>query len=344
TSGSVKCWGEGFHGQLGNGATANQNTPVDVVATGGSGTLTDITQIAAGSYHTCALTTSGSVKCWGYGYYGQLGNGATANQNTPVDVVATGGSGTLTDVTSITAGGYHTCALTTSGGAKCWGESFFGQLGNNDTTNQNTPVDVVATGGTGTLTDITQITAGGIHTCALTTSSGAKCWGSGLSGRLGNGATANQNTPVDVVATGGSGTLTNITQITAGGSHTCALTTSGSVKCWGHGASGQLGNNDTTNLNTPVDVVATGGTGTLTNITQITAGNTHTCALTTSGSVKCWGHGASGQLGSNDTANQTAPVNVTASGQQPGLPATLAVTVTDDTGTWTLGRVVLGTR
>ena len=345
TSGSVKCWGYGASGQLGNNNdTTNQNTPVDVVATGGSGTLTNIIQITAGNTHTCALTTSGSVKCWGYGYYGQLGNGATANQNTPVDVVATGGTGTLTDITQIAAGGYHTCALTTSGGAKCWGESFFGQLGNNDTTNQNTPVNVVATGGTGTLTDITQITAGGIHTCALTTSSGAKCWGSGLSGRLGNGATANQNTPVDVVATGGSGTLTNVAQITAGSAHTCALTTSGSVKCWGHGASGQLGNNDTTNQNTPVNVVATGGSGTLTNITQTTAGGGNTCALTTSSGVKCWGAGTDGQLGNNAPNHQAAPVNVTKSGQQPGFPATLAVTVTDDTGTWTLGRVVLGTR
>ena len=190
----------------------------------------------------------------------------------------------------------------------------------------------------------TQITAGASHTCALTTSGSVKCWGAGTDGQLGNNNTTNQTTPVDVVATGGSGTLTGITQIATGTNHTCALTTSGGVKCWGFGSYGQLGNNNTTDRTTPDDVVGTGGSGTLTDVAQITAGTTHTCALTTSGGVKCWGRGASGRLGNNGTTNQNTPVNVTTSGQQPGFPATLAVTVTDDTGTWTLGRVVLGTR
>jgi hypothetical protein len=106
------------------------------------------TQIAAGDLYNCALTTSGGVKCWGWGDYGQLGSGATSNQSTPVDVIATGGSGTLSGITQITAGSFHTCALTTSGGVKCWGRGAEGQLGNGAMPNtQSTPVDVVATGG-----------------------------------------------------------------------------------------------------------------------------------------------------------------------------------------------------
>jgi hypothetical protein len=142
--------------------------------------------------------------------------------------------------------------------------------------------------------------------------------------------------------------LSGVTQITAGNLHTCALTTSGGVKCWGLGADGQLGNGATpTSQSTPVDVVATGeaqGGAALSGITQVTAGWAHTCALTTSGGVKCWGSGANGRLGNGATSDQSTPVDVARSGEQPGFPAALTVTVTDDTGSWTLGRVVLGTK
>jgi alpha-tubulin suppressor-like RCC1 family protein len=197
----------------------------------------------------------------------------------------------------------------------------------------------------------TQVATGDSHTCALTTSRGVKCWGKGDSGQLGNGATpGTQSTPVDVVATGqsqGGTPLSGVTQITAGGYHTCALTTSGGVKCWGSGFNGRLGNGATSSQSTPVDVVATGqsqGGTPLPGITQITAGGYHTCALTTSGGVKCWGYGTYGQLGNGATSNQSTPVDVTRSGEQPDFPAALTVTVTDDTGSWTLGRVVLGTK
>ena len=195
----------------------------------------------------------------------------------------------------------------------------------------------------------TQIASGGYHTCALITSGGVTCWGRGADGQLGNGATSSQSTPVDVLATGenpGGAALSGVAQITAGGYHTCALATSGGVKCWGRGTNGQLGNDATPNpQSTPVDVVAAGGGGALSDGNQITAGFLHTCALTTSGGVQCWGRGAVGQRGNGaNPTTRTTPVDVTRSGEQPGFPAVLSVTVTDDTGSWNLGRVVLGTK
>ena len=345
TSGGVKCWGYGGDGGLGNGTTtSHQSTPVNVLATGerrDGATLSGVTQITAGAAHTCALTTAGGVKCWGLGAYGQLGTGTTpGTRSTPVNVLATGGSpggNTLSGITQIAAGYFHTCALTTLGGVKCWGNGGNGRLGNGTTSDQSTPVNVLATGGGTPLRGISQITTGLSHACALTTLGGVTCWGAGGSGRLGNGTASDQSTPVNVLATGGGTALSGITQITAGDSHTCALTTSGGAKCWGDGTAGQLGNGETpSNQNTPVDVLATGGSpggNALSGITQITAGYIHTCSLTISGGVKCWGDGGEYKLGNGTTVSpQSTPVDVTGAGPQIDFPTALTVTATDDVG------------
>jgi alpha-tubulin suppressor-like RCC1 family protein len=101
------------------------------------------------------------------------------------------------------------------------------------------------------------------------------------------------------------GLSSNVTAIAAGGSHTCALTTAGAVQCWGSNASGQLGNNSTTNSQLPVAV-----TGLSSDVTAIAAGQSHTCALMTSGAVQCWGDNEDGQLGNNSTTNSSVPVTV----------------------------------
>ena len=314
TSGGVKCWGHGSYGQLGNDG-AFYEYPVAVVDGDGSSTpLANISQISAGSSHTCALTTSGGVKCWGSGTFGRLGNDGTSSTDAPVDVVdEDGGSGTLAGIVQVSAGDSYTCALTSTGGVKCWGLGSNGRLGNDGTSSTDAPVDVVDGDGSSTpLANISQISVGSYHTCAVTSSGGVKCWGNGSSGQLGNDGTSSTDAPVDVVDGDGNSTpLANISQISAGSHHTCALTTSGGVKCWGNGSSGQLGNDSTSSTDAPVDVVDGDGNSTpLANISQISAGRHYTCALTTSGGVKCWGSGSSGQLGNDDTSSKDAPVDV----------------------------------
>ncbi|MBI5097025.1 MAG: carboxypeptidase regulatory-like domain-containing protein, partial [Nitrospirae bacterium] len=140
-----------------------------------------ITAISGRGSHSCAITSSGVVKCWGFNRDGQIGDGSTTNRHAPVDVV-----GLSDGVIAVSAGGSgaHTCVLTAAGGVKCWGDNSFGQLGDGSPLNSYTPVDVV-----GLSSGIISITAGGSHTCALISSGGVKCWGANWSGQLGDGTT-----------------------------------------------------------------------------------------------------------------------------------------------------------
>ena len=152
-----------------------------------SGLTSGVVALASGDAHTCALTTAGGVKCWGYGQYGQLGNGLTVNRLTPMDV-----PGLTSGVTAITAGYEHTCAVTSAGGVKCWGWNRYGQLGNGiaSDTPSLSPVDVPG------LSGVTALTAGSNWTCALTTAGSVKCWGLNATGELGDGTTAMRLSPV----------------------------------------------------------------------------------------------------------------------------------------------------
>ena len=215
------------------------------------------------------------------------------------------GSGTLDTASAVAAGDSHTCALTSSGGIKCWGSNKSpggfnqlndsGQLGNGTNSNSNIPVNV-----SGLSSGVKMVSAGGMHTCALTSSGGVKCWGDNGYGQLGNGANLKSNIPVNV-----SGLSSGVTMISAGSDHTCALTSSGGVKCWGNGIDGELGNATNSMSNVPVNV-----SGLSSGITMIAVGKAHACALTSSQGIKCWGSNDLGQLGNGTNSNSNIPVSV----------------------------------
>ena len=166
TSGGVDCWGFGEFGELGNGTfytnypSDGNATPVAVEGVGGTGTLTGVTSLVSEGDGFCALLTSGEVDCWGFGEGRALGNGSfyttgKAGSATPVEVEGVGGTGTLTGVTSLVSAYSTYCALLTSGGVDCWGNGYYGQLGNgtfytSSPEGSATPVKVEGVGGTGT--------------------------------------------------------------------------------------------------------------------------------------------------------------------------------------------------
>jgi len=283
-----------------------------------------VTAVTAGGNtngHSCAVTITGSVFCWGHNDHGQLGNGSLIQQLTPVQVVAGEGpadeDGFLTGVVSMTAGGRHTCALTIAGNVLCWGRGSTSQLGNDSTTlAQPTPVQVHGGGSTEVLSQVVSLNSNFDHTCAVTTTGGVWCWGLNSFGQLGDGSTVNRSTPVAVVGVGGTGTLSAVSSVSVGSRHSCAVTTSGSVLCWGSQLEGRLGNGLTTNSTVvnPVQVTAGVGpndAGALSQVVSMASTWSNSCAVTTTSSVFCWGNGQTGRNGNGVTAlNQGTPVQV----------------------------------
>ncbi|KOO53790.1 regulator of chromosome condensation rcc1, partial [Chrysochromulina tobinii] len=227
----LKCWGDNGYGQLGDGTSTNRNTPTMIDVGGAVGLL------ALGYYHTCAyVTNSALLKCWGFNGNGQLGDGTTSARTTPTTIDVGGAVGLLA------LGSSHTCAyVTNSTLLNCWGNNYYGQLGDGTSSVRYTPNTIDVGGPVGLLA------LGYSHTCAYVTNGTLlKCWGYNNYGQLGDGTTTDRNTPTTINVGGAVGLLT------LGYSHTCAYVTDGALlKCWGYNNYGQLGDGTYTNRISP---------------------------------------------------------------------------------------------
>ncbi len=223
----------------------------------------------AGYHHSCLINAAHEVLCWGANESGQLGNGSTVSSSSPVRVVSLSEG-----AVAVSAGGAHTCVVTTQGAAKCWGAGGSGQLGDGKGTSSSRPVAVSGLSG-----GVVDISAGYAHTCAVLDSGAARCWGAGGKGQLGNGAGSSSGVPVTPT-----GLTTNVAQIGAGEEHTCARMVGGGIKCWGDNYYGQLATGNRNFSLTPVNTVAMGGAA-----AQLAAGTFGNCIRTAGGGVQCWG-------------------------------------------------------
>jgi len=366
-SGLVKCWGDNSWGQLGDGTTLQSAAPVAVVG------ISNAIAVSSGDNHSCALLASGSVQCWGANVNNQLGDGffylqrsipVTVSQLTNAVAISAGAAGScallntgsvscwgfsddlvnsslpttvanIVDAQSIDVGSNHACMLSNSKTLKCWGSNANGRLGFGRETGSLSPVTIAGISHATTVekncvmdglhevlcwgefntrfaTSLEDINAINISSsgsgCAVDNRSAVKCWGWNTYGGLGDGTIDNHyHDPVAV--TGISDAISALT----GGQHACALSASGSVRCWGNNAHGQLGNRSNTDSAVPVVVEG------INNAVAISAGWEHSCALLRSGQVYCWGGSYGGVLGNGATADSSIPVAVSDIGNAVSL-------------------------
>jgi hypothetical protein len=245
--------------------------------------------VGAGTAHACALSDTGTLKCWGSNNVGQLGDGGTTTSHVPVSV-----KGLPTTVEGLTTTDDATCALLTGGTVWCWGSNNKAALGNGSSDGYGTPhATPAAVPG---LTGVTQI-SGTLNTiCALLTNGTVKCWGGNGNGEIGVPPAGLQTTPLL------NPNLSSVKSISVGYAHVCAVITDGTARCWGYNSGGPLGNGTQDASTTPVVVSG------LTGVASIYASGYTSCAILAGGAVKCWGGDSNDMVGDGDGSGSLLPV------------------------------------
>jgi alpha-tubulin suppressor-like RCC1 family protein len=292
---STSLWGWGYNanGQVGNGMTTDQHSPVQI------GTDTHWAQVSTGEFHTVAIKTDGTLWAWGFNGDGELGNGTTTDQHSPVQI------GIDTHWAQVSAGAGDTLAIKTDGTLWAWGANGDGQLGDGTTASHTSPVQI------GTDTHWARVSTGP-HTVAIKTDGTLWAWGLNSSGELGDGTTSSAGcsckpAPEQI------GSDTHWVQASVGVFHTAATKTDGTLWTWGENNSGQLGNGTFSGPDcsgfcnpTPTQV------GSDTHWAHVAAGSggAHNVAIKTDGTLWAWGLNSNGQLGDNTTTHQATPEQI----------------------------------
>ena len=294
-SGNLWTWGSNFasSGTLGINSSANINisTPVTTFAGGANWKQID----KGKNLISAAIKTDGTLWTWGQNSYGGLGEGTTTSKITPVTTFAGG-----TNWKQVASGYHHCAAIKTDGTLWVWGRNYNGALGNNTTTQRNTPVTTFAGG-----TNWKQVSCGSNYTSAIKTDGTLWTWGDNYGTKLGINTTGARSTPVTTFSGG-----TNWKQVDCGRNFTAAIKTDGTLWTWGANYSSMLGTNDGTSRPTPVTTFAGG-----TNWKQVSSGTEHIAAIKTDGTLWTWGAVQHGRLGINSTtSNRPTPVTTFAGG------------------------------
>jgi alpha-tubulin suppressor-like RCC1 family protein len=291
SSGATACWGNNSRGQLGDGSLTDRHMPTPV--NGSPAFLA----VYPGGGHSCGIVTTGALRCWGNNVNGQLGDGTRAKLVSPAPIAG--------DIAfaQLEGGSGATCGVSIAGTAYCWGSNINGRLGiaSADAARRTTPVAVA---GVLTFSTVSSSNLNAGFSCGLTAASGAAyCWGANSSGYLGDGTATDRWAPSPVLG-GGSYRV-----LAAGGTSSCALTTTNALRCWGSNFYGQLGDGTTTSKSVPTAVTTTQ------TFVSVAIGRFHSCAITTANALHCWGLNRSGQLGLGTTTNESVPTAANTNGR-----------------------------
>ena len=287
-SGSAYCWGANDNGQLGNGMAGYRYREARAAKV--QGLTGNVRSVTAGEQHACALMEDGTVFCWGKNSSGQLGIGAMVDSVTARKV-----KGLPEDITEINAGNWHTCAMSESGDAYCWGKNTDGCVGWLEDRTEVPIREVIGLSG-----EVRLVSAGKYHACAVQQNGVVYCWGSGVESLIGLGYSDSYTSAQEVT-----GLNSPVFTVAVGLYHSCALTDAGDVYCWGDGSYCQQGNNPCVDSSVPKAVSSLGS-----GVKNLVAGFYHNCVVMENGSVKCWGNNEYGQLGNNSTKKSGSPVDV----------------------------------
>jgi alpha-tubulin suppressor-like RCC1 family protein len=322
TNGTLWSWGNNNAGQLGVSSTTNSISPRLVSGPAG----TSWAAIAAGSSHSLGITTTGRLYGWGYNLFGQVGNFSSSNVSSPV-LLTPGGQ--LLSWASVTAGGTHSLAITTTGRLYGWGANSTGQVGDTTTSNRSSPVLVSGPATTSWST----IGAGSGHSLGITATGQLYAWGNNGNGQLGILLTNNRAGPELVSGPA----TTSWAAIQGGAFHTLAITTTGELFAWGANSNGQLGDSTTVDKSSPILVSGPVNTS----WSSVSSGSQHSLAIATTGRLYAWGSNTSGQLGDNTLTAVSSPILVSG----PAATSWIAVSgYNNSTGTWALtsGNILWG--
>ncbi|MCK7488541.1 MAG: InlB B-repeat-containing protein [Bacillus subtilis] len=297
TSHQVYTWASNNYGQVGNGTTTDQSTPLNITRFFGLVGAEHIVQVSAGDGHNIALSSTGRVFTWGYGIHGELGYGGTANRLTPTDITA---QFKLSDdvITYVQAGVYNSFAISQNGQVFAFGYNSYAQIGDGTNVNRLKPVNITARFALEESEVITSISFSSMTAAAMTSNHRFFTWGAASSyGTLASGTTSVRYVPGLATQHFGLAVDETITLFTLGGLHGIAVTSAGRVLTWGYNNVGQLGDNSTTTRTLPVDITAAFGFASGESVVSVAASYDASQIVTSTGRVFVFGNNYYGQLG-----------------------------------------------
>ena len=295
SDGKVYCWGPAENEPWGTRADIYNDSPAQVSSSSFNSNAS-LCSISAVGNHACGISSNGMAYCWGSNFYKQLGDASLNTKYVP-SLVDTSNLSSGSSFKNISAGYSRTCGIASDGKTFCWG------MGSTESIPTRLNTSNLRSG-----SSFITISTGFEHTCGISSDGKTYCWGSNPDGKLGDGSWISKYVP-SLVNTSNLSPGSSFITISAGGSHTCGISSDGQTYCWGSNDVAQLGTDSFSSQTIPT-VVNTANLRKGTSFISITAGLFHTCGLANDGRVYCWGKNLNGQLGDATNINKNIPTLV----------------------------------